>query len=190
MDAPPHTVTVLLHEWRAGSKDALDRLIPLVYDQLHRIAKRSMHNQAGEYVLRPTAVIHEAYLKMLGANIDFRDRAHFFAVSAQMMRRILLDWAKANTSQKRGGPAAKISLDEASVVGVADPETLILLDLALQRLANFDQRKASLVEMIFFGGLTYDEAAEALQVSAVTVHRELKMAKAWLFNELRPGGQQ
>ena len=149
-----------------------------------------MRSERPDHTLRATAVVHEAYLRMAGAELSFENRVHFYAVAARMMRRILLDWAKANRRGKRGAGAAKVPLDEGAVIIVsANPEALIEIDLALQRLAAIDPRKADLVEMLFFGGLTYDEAAEALRISAATVHRELRMAKAWLFNELRSNRQ-
>ena len=149
-----------------------------------------MRSERPDHTLRATAVVHEAYLRMAGAELSFENRVHFYAVAARMMRRILLDWAKANRRGKRGAGAAKVPLDEGAVIIMsANPEALIEIDLALQRLAAIDPRKADLVEMLFFGGLTYDEAAEALRISAATVHRELRMAKAWLFNELRSNRQ-
>jgi len=185
MSEPDHQLTRLLRQWQAGDRDALDQMMPLVYDQLRTLAGRHMRSERPDHTLRATAVVHEAYMRLASSELTVNDRVHFYAIAARVMRRILLDWAKGNRREKRGGGALKLELDEAVAVTGGDPETLIEIDLALDRLAAFDPRKAQLVEMLFFGGLTYDEAAQALGISAVTVHRELKMAKAWLHTELR-----
>ena len=185
MELPDHKLTQLLGEWQAGNSQALDDLMPLVYDQLRNVANRYMRAERPGHTLRATAVVHEAYMRLAGSDISFENRAHFYAVAARMMRRILLDWAKSNHRKKRGGEAAKVQLDESLDLGTTSSEKLIEIDLALQRLAAFDPRKADLVEMLFFGGLTQEEAAAVLQISVATLNRELKMAKAWLYNELR-----
>jgi RNA polymerase sigma factor (TIGR02999 family) len=177
-------VTRLLKEWSGGNKDALDRLMPLVYDKLRTLAARCLSAERPEHTLRATALVNEAYLRLVDAELSFNDRVHFYAVAARLLRHILVDHAKSLNRAKRGGGAQKLSLDEALVVGQAAPSGILDLDEALQRLAVHDSRKAEVVELLFFGGLTYDEAAAMLNISPATVHRELRMAKAWLHREL------
>jgi RNA polymerase sigma factor (TIGR02999 family) len=177
-------VTRLLQEWGGGNKAALDELMPVVYDQLRKLASRCLLAERPYHTLRATALVHEAYLRLVDSDVAWQDRVHFFAVSARMLRRILVDHAKANNRQKRGGGAERVTLDEAVLVGPQATGGIVELDEALQRLAAHDQRKSELIELLCFGGLTYDEAAAALKVSPATVHRELKMAKAWLHKEL------
>jgi RNA polymerase sigma factor (TIGR02999 family) len=177
-------VTRLLQEWSAGKKEALDQLMPLVYDQLRVLAARCLSSERAEHTLRATALVNEAYLRLVTAELAFNDRVHFYAVAARMLRRILVDHAKSINRAKRGGGAQKLSLDEALVVGQSAPSLILDLDEALGRLAERDKRKAEIVELLFFGGLTYDEAAAMLDISPATVHRELRMAKAWLYREL------
>ena len=181
-------VTRLLKEWSAGNKQALDELMPLVYDQLRILASRCLSSERPEHTLRATALVNEAYLRLADADLTFNDRVHFYAVAARLLRHILVDHAKALHRAKRGGGAQRITLDEALIVGKTEPSGILELDEALQRLAAQDSRKAEVVELLFFGGLTYDEAAAQLNISAATVHRELRMAKAWLHRELT-GGQ-
>jgi len=171
----------------AGNKEALDQLMPLVYDQLHRLAAKCLRAERPNHTLRATALVNEAYLRLVDANVDWQDRVHFFAISARILRRILVDHAKANRSQKRGGGEEKLQFDEAVMVGPQGEAGVIELDLALQRLAEHDRRKSEIIELLCFGGLTYDETAAALNISPATVHRELKMAKAFLHRELRQG---
>jgi RNA polymerase sigma factor (TIGR02999 family) len=182
LDRP--TVTLLLQKWGNGDKAALDELMPVVYDQLHKLASRCMRAERPEHTLRATALVHEAYLRLIESEVAWQDRVHFYAVSARLLRRILVDHAKANRRYKRGGGAGKIPLDEAVLVGPQSPAELLDLDLALERLAEQDKRKSEIVELLCFGGLTYDETAAALHISPATVHRELQMAKAWLRHEL------
>jgi len=177
-------VTELLHRWRGGDQDALDRLLPLVYDELRKLASKYMRAERPDHTLQATALVHEAYVRLAGSDIDWKDRAHFMALSARMMRRILVDHAKAGRRHKRGAGAVKVSLDEVVHVGTEPAPELIELDRALDKLAEVDERKARAVELHFFGGLTYDETAEALGVSPATVARELRMARAWLYNQL------
>ncbi len=177
-------VTRLLQQWSSGDKEALDELMPLVYQQLRKLASRCLRDERPDHTLRATALVNEAYLRLVDAKVEWQDRVHFFAIAARLLRRILVDHAKAHRSQKRGGGADKIPLDEAIVVAPGASEELLELDDALKRLADQDQRKSELIELLFFGGLTYDEAAAALGVSPATVHRELVMAKAWLHREL------
>ena len=184
---PPHDrqlVTRLLKEWGGGNKDALDELMPLVYQQLRKLASISLRSERPDHTLRATALVHEAYLRLVEADVAWQDRVHFFAVSARLLRRILVDHAKANKRQKRGGGAEAVALDEAIMIGPQTTGGIIELDLAMQRLAALDQRKSEIIELLCFGGLTYDETAEALKISPATVHRELKLAKAWLHREL------
>jgi RNA polymerase sigma factor (TIGR02999 family) len=177
-------VTRLLNEWGAGSKQALDQLMPLVYDQLRTLAARCLASERSDHTLRATDLVNEAYVRLVHCEPDFRNRVHFFAVAARLLRRILVDHARLHSRQKRGAGAERITLDEAVMVGPSTPEGILELDDALQRLAAQDQRKSEVVELLFFGGLTYDETAAALQISPATVHRELRLAKAWLHREL------
>jgi RNA polymerase sigma factor (TIGR02999 family) len=177
-------VTRLLKEWGAGNKAALDELMPVVYQQLRKLASICLRSERRDHTLPATALVHEAYLRLVEADVAWQDRVHFFAVSARLLRRILVDHAKANKRQKRGGGAEMIPLDEAIQIGPQSTGGIVELDLALQRLAEHDQRKSEIIELLCFGGLTYDEAAAALNISPATVHRELTMGKAWLHREL------
>jgi RNA polymerase sigma factor (TIGR02999 family) len=181
-EQPP--VTQLLQQLSGGNKAAFDALMPLVYEQLHKLASRCLLSERPGHTLPATALIHEAYLRLVQVDVAWVDRVHFYAVSARVMRRILLDHAKANHRQKRGGDANRIPIDEAIIVGPEAPAAIVDLDEALTRLAVQDQRKSDIIELLFFGGLTYEETAAALQTSPATVHRELRMAKAWLHREL------
>ena len=186
--SPDHqAVTKLLQQWSNGDKQALDRLMPFVYDQLRKLASNCLRAERPDHTLRATALVHEAYVRLVGADVNWQDRVHFFAVSARLLRRILVDHAKSRKCDKRGGEFQKIPLDEALLVGPESDKGIVELDEALQRLAVHDQRKSELIELLFFGGLTYDEAAAALKISPATVHRELKLAKAWLYQELGHG---
>ena len=186
-ESESESVTSYVRALSAGNKEALDQLMPLVYDQLHRLAAKCLRAERPNHTLRATALVNEAYLRLVDANVDWQDRVHFFAISARILRRILVDHAKANRSQKRGGGEEKLQFDEAVMVGPQSEAGVIELDLALQRLAEHDRRKSEIIELLCFGGLTYDEAAAALNISPATVHRELKMAKAFLHRELRQG---
>ena len=187
LPAERQLVTRLLKEWGGGNKEALDELMPVVYQQLRKLASICLLSERPDHTLRATALVHEAYIRLVDADVAWQDRVHFFAVSARLLRRILVDHAKANRRQKRGGGAEIIPLDEAVMVGPQTTGGIIALDAALQRLAALDQRKSEIIELLCFGGLTYDEAAEALKISPATVHRELKLAKAWLHRELTQG---
>lgn len=177
-------VTRLLQQWRGGNHEALDELMPVVYDELRRLAKRCLYSERPGHTLRATALVHEAYLRLMDADIGWQDRAHFYAVAARVLRRILVEYARAHGRQKRGGGEEPVPLDEAMVVGPEASSTVLELDDALQRLSTLDPRKAEIIQLLFFGGLTYEEAAAALDISPATVHRELKLAKAWLHREL------
>ena len=186
-ESESESVTSYLRALSAGNKEALDQLMPLVYDQFHRLAAKCLRAERPNHTLRATALVNEAYLRLVDANVDWQDWVHFFAISARILRRILVDHAKANRSQKRGGGEDKLQFDEAVMVGPQSEAGVIELDLALQRLAEHDRRKSEIIELLCFGGLTYDETAAALNISPATVHRELKMAKAFLHRELRQG---
>ncbi|MGA8300332.1 MAG: sigma-70 family RNA polymerase sigma factor [Terriglobales bacterium] len=178
------TVTRLLKQWGNGDKAALDQLMPIVYQQLRKVASVSLRSERPDHTLRATALVHEAYLRLVDADVDWQDRVHFFAFSARLVRRILVDHAKAGRRQKRGSGAETISLDQAVMIGPQMTGGIVALDMALQKLAELDARKCEIVELLCFGGLTYDEAAAALKISPATIHRELKLAKAWLHREL------
>ena len=184
----PHEVTGLLQAWSAGNEDALGKLVPLVYRQLHRAARRYMAGERSGHTLQATALINEVYLRLIDVRpTDWQSRAHFFALCAQLMRRILTDFARTRHYQKRGGAAPHIPFDEALLVSSQSDTDLVALDLALKRLALVDQRKSQVVELRFFGGLGVKETAEVLKVSNETVMRDWKMAKVWLLRELRGG---
>ncbi len=184
MSADRQDVTVLLQQWRGGDHEALDQLMPIVYDELRRLAARCLQSERPGHTLRATALVHEAYLRLMDADIGWQDRAHFYAVSARVVRRILVEYARTHSRQKRGGGEVPIPLDEAVLIGPEAASTVLDLDEALQRLAALDERKSEIIQLLFFGGLTYDETAAALDISPATVHRELKLAKAWLHREL------
>ena len=181
---PLTNVTQLLLEWRAGNQQALDSLMPVVYDELRRLAQHYMRSESPEHTLQATALVNEAYLRLVDMKVSWQDRAHFFAVAARLMRRMLVDHARAQHRAKReGGP--KVSLDDALEVSCKPASDLLVLDEALTRLATLDQRKSEVIELHFFAGLSNEEVAEALGISRATVQRDLRMAKAWLKRELK-----
>lgn len=181
----PKEVTRLLLAWSQGNRSALEELIPLVYNELHKMARRYMVREQAAHTLQATALVNEAYLRMVDLQkVQWQNRAHFFAVSAQLMRRILVDFARSRNYQKRGGGQRKVSLDEALEVSPEQDADLVLLDEALNALAALDDRKRRVVELRFFGGLTVDETAHVLEVSPDTVMRDWKMAKVWLLREM------
>jgi RNA polymerase sigma-70 factor (ECF subfamily) len=190
-EQPKGEVSALLRAWSGGDQSALQRLTPIVYDELHRLARRYMRQERPGHSLQTTALVNEAYMRLADyRRMQWQDRAHFFAVSAQLMRRILVEHARRH-NLKRGGGVPHVSLEEAALVG-ADPvpgpgPDLVALDDALNALSRLDPRKAQVVEMRFFGGLSTDEAAEVLKVSPVTVMRDWNTAKAWLYRELSGG---
>ena len=178
----------MLLQWGQGDQTALDRLIPLVQRELHQIARRCMAGERAGHSLQATALVNEAYLRLINAkDVAWHDRAHFLAVAARVMRRILVDHARAHHYQKRGGGAAHVTLDEALVVVSEPDQDFVALDDALTALAVVDERRSQVVEMRFFGGLTLEETAEALQISRDTVKRDWNVAKLWLLRELRGG---
>lgn len=181
-------ITQLLLAWSKGDRGALDRLFPLVYAELRRIAKSYMRKERAGRTLQTTALIHEAYLRLIDAGqIEWRNRAHFFGVAARAMRQILVEMARERGCQKRGGGERRVSLDEAMVIGAGLDEDLVALDEALGALAQLDARKAQVVEMRFFGGLTEEEIAAALDVSPETVRRDWRLARSWLRRKLSEG---
>ena len=188
MDMPsvsPQHVTQLLSDWSRGDDAALAELTPLVYEELRCIAHHFMEGQRPEHTLQTTALVNEAYLRLADqTHPSFTNRSHFFAVAAQAMRQILVNYAKASQSQKRGGGALKVELDEAALISPEQTTEILDVHEALQRLATLDSRKAHVVELKYFGGLNHDEIAEVLKISAVTVRRDWVFAKAWLHNEL------
>ena len=179
-------VTALLKAWASGDTDAFERLVPLVYRELHKIARHCMAAERAGHSLQPTALINEAYLRLLGATqVDWKDRSHFFALSARLMRRILVDIARSKRYLKRNAGTSLAPLDDAMGVTLERAPDLVELDLALQALGDMDNRKSRVVELRFFGGFTVEETAAALGVSSETVHRDWRLAKSWLRRELR-----
>jgi RNA polymerase sigma factor (TIGR02999 family) len=182
---PTHDVTELLLAWRAGDGGALSRLMPLVYNELHRLARRYMAVEHTGHPLQTTGLVHEAYLRLVNANtIDWQNRAHFYAICARLMRQILVDFARSRNYKKRGPGFAHIQLEDALTVPEVATSEILAVDEALKQLAAIDARKSEVVELRFFGGLTVEEIAAALGVSPETVHRDWKLARAWLIREL------
>jgi len=182
----PQEVTQLLQAWTQGEQSALQKLIPLVYQELHRIAHRYMGREQEGHILQSTALVNEAYLRLIDASQQhWQNRAHFFAISAKLMRQILVDYARSQLSQKRGGDAVQISLEDVPELCDQKDVNLMRLDEALKALAALDERKGRVVELRFFGGLNAEETAEVLKVSANTVLNDWSMAKAWLYREMR-----
>lgn len=180
-------ITALLQRWSNGDSSALDLLMPLVYDELRRVAHRRLAAERSAHTLQTTALVHEAYARLAGSDLKWTDRAHFFALAARTMRRVLVDYARTRSAEKRGGGAPHISLDrvkEGLPGETAHAMDILALHEALEALERQDERKARVVEAHIFGGLTYDETAAALDISAATVDRELRLAKAWLAREL------
>jgi len=177
-------ITQLLGAWRSGDSDALDQLMPLVYEQLRVLASRYMRKERTDHTLRATALVHEAFLKLLEADVGFEDRMHFLAIAAITMRRILVESARSHRSAKRGGGAEKVVLDDAILISQPVGIDVLDLDAALTRLGKQDQRKARLIELTYFGGMSAEEAAAVLEISTATVNRDLKLARAWLQREL------
>jgi RNA polymerase sigma-70 factor, ECF subfamily len=188
MDTPsvsPHRVTQLLADWSHGDNAALTELTPLVYEELRRLAHCKMTGQRPNHTLQTTALVNEAYLRLADqTNPNWQSRAHFFAVAARAMRQIVVDYARSYRSQKRGGGALKIELDEAAIVSPEESRAIVDLHEALERLSTLDSRKAQVVELKYFGGLNHDEIAEVLKTSTMTVRRDWMFAKTWLYDEL------
>ena len=185
VQAPAQQLTQLLQAWHGGDQGALEKLIPVVYDELRRLARRYMSDERPDHTLQTTALVNEAYLRLVdAAQFNWQSRAHFFGVCAALMRRILVDFARARQAQKRGGDVPNLELEEALAAGVPRDANLVAIDDALQALAVVDARKSQVVELRFFGGLSVKETAEVLKVSEETVLRDWKLAKSWLKREL------
>jgi len=187
MESQPGDITLLLFELKRGHHEAEARLVPLVYDELRRLAAVYMRKEGFDHTLQPTALVHEAYLRLVRIDrIDWQSRSHFFAVSAKLMRRILVDHARGHLAGKRGLGEKAVSLDEAFLPSPERAPDLVALDEALDRLAAFDQRQCRIVELRFFSGMSEQETGEVLGISSRTVKRDWRLAKAWLYNELNP----
>jgi RNA polymerase sigma factor (TIGR02999 family) len=188
MTVPPdRTATLLLRAWRGGERDALDRLLPLVYDELASLARSALRSERAGHTLQTRGLVHEAYMRLVDADVPWQDKAHFLAVAARTMRRVLVDHARARRRQKRGGDAVRVDLDDVAVPVHGPSIDILALNDVLEKLAAFDERKSLIVELHFFGGMSYEETAEAVGVSPATVDRELRFAKAWLRHELTGG---
>ena len=185
-DVHSHDVTSLLAKWKAGDEAALQQLLPIVHEELRRLARRQMARERPGHTLQPTALVNEAYLRLVNLKqMQWQDRAHFFAMGARLMRRILVDFARARGYQKRGGGAKQVSFTEALDVAEGQPTDVVALNDALEELAAVDERTSRVVELRFFGGLSVEETAEVLNVSRETVKRDWKFAKMWLLRHLR-----
>ena len=184
----PEAVTELLQAWSHGDQAAFDQLAPLVYTELRRLARHYMARERPDHTLQPTALVHEAYMRLADfRNLQWKNRTHFFAISAQVMRRVLVDFARSRERRKRGGSPQRLSIDECANLGAQHDASLLALDDALSALASEDARKCQVVEMKFFGGLSASEIAQFLHVSEETVLRDWKLAKLWLLREMRYG---
>ena len=185
MQSSAHEVTQLLRAWSEGDHEALDKLTPLVYEELHRAAHRYMAQERPGHTLQTTALVNEVYLRLVDVRkVTWQDRAHFFAVCARLMRRVLTDFARSRGYLKRGGDSPHVALDQALLLCLEPPADLVALDDGLNALAAFDPRKSEVVELRFFGGLSVDETAEVLEVSPKTVDRDWKLARLWLLEEM------
>lgn len=178
-------VTQLLNDWRAGNGKALNKLMPMVHHNLQRIADKYMHGERASHTLQATALVNEAYLQLVDAEVAWQNRSHFLAVAARIMRRILIDHARAKQRDKRGGDVVQVTLHDTRIGSDESEPDILDLENVLQRLHELDPRKANVIELSFYGGMTYDEIAEALNISPATVDRELRFAKAWLLRELK-----
>ena len=181
-------ITILLNELKSGKKEAFPKLVPLVYNEMRQLAGRYMRRERSDHTLQATALVHEAYLKLVEQRSDWQSRAHFFAVAAQVMRHILVDHARGHGRVKRGGAQKAVTLDDALVFSEEKSEELLAIDEALKELAKLDPRQSQVVELRFFGGLTIEETAEALGISPITVKRDWNLARAWLYGELERQG--
>ena len=184
-----HDVTELLLSWREGDTAALDRLVPLVYEELRRVAGRRLRREPPGHALQATALVHEVYLRLVDVDrLTLKNRAHFFGIAAVLMRQILVDHARRQRADKRGGGVTMVSLDDVSPAAQPASVDVLALDQALETLSSLDARQCRVVELRFFAGLNIDETADALQISSATVEREWALAKAWLYRRLAPGG--
>jgi RNA polymerase sigma factor (TIGR02999 family) len=180
----PANFTQLLTEWRSGHPQALDRLTPLVYDELRRLARSYMRAERGSHTLQATAVVHEAFLRLVQANVALQDRGHFFALASRLMRRVLVDHAKSRSRMKRNSGARDLAAESTDETLPAMDFDVVALDDALEGLQQLEPRLAQVIELHYFGGLTYDQIAAAVGASAATVHRDIRLARAWLLNEI------
>ena len=186
VDVPSHDVTRLLARWKEGDEAALQQLVPIVHEELRRLARRQMAGERPGHTLQPTALVNEAYLRLVNLKqMQWQDRAHFFAMGARLMRRILVDFARSRGYQKRGGGAKQVSFTQALEVAEGQPTDVVALNDALEALAAVDERTSRVVELRYFGGLSVEETAEVLKVSRETVKRDWKFAKMWLLRHLR-----
>jgi len=179
----PANFTQLLTEWRSGHPHALERLTPLVYDELRRLARNYMRTERGSHTLQATAVVHEAFLRLIQANVELQDRAHFFALASRLMRRVLVDHAKSRSRIKRNAGVRELSIGDPDPLPVTNFD-VIALDDALESLVRLEPRLAQVIELHYFGGLTYEQIAAAVGASTATVHRDIRLARAWLLNEI------
>ena len=180
-----HEVTQILQDWKKGDREAPDRLLPLVYDEMRRLARIHLAKERPGHTLQPTALVNEAYLRLVDqTRVDWQNRSHFYGIAASMMRRVLIDHARAHAAEKRGGGAIRLSIDDVQVPLEQRAADFVALDEALKRLSQFDERKSKVVEMRFFGGLNDEEIAEVLGVTTRTVLRDWKKARLWLYREL------
>ena len=185
MSSPPNDVTQLLREWSRGDQSVVDQLTPLVYSELRRLADGYMRRERADHTLQPTALIHEAYIRLIQqSQPEWHSRSHFFRFAAHLMRQILVDHARTRRAEKRGGDVERVPFEEASVAVTHEALDVVAVDQALERMASFDQRKAQILELKFFGGMTEEEIAEALGISVRTLGRELRLAKAWMAQAL------
>ena len=184
-DERQHEVTQILHDWSGGDANAPERLMPLVYDEMRRLARSFLARERGGHTLQPTALVNEAYLRLVDqTRVNWQNRAHFYGIASSMMRRVLIDHARAHATEKRGGAAIHLSLEDIQVPLEQRAASFVALDEALERLAQFDERKCKVVEMRFFGGLSDEEIAQVLGVTTRTVLRDWKKARLWLYREL------
>jgi RNA polymerase sigma factor (TIGR02999 family) len=185
MDGAPADVTQLLKQWSNGQEQALDRLVPHIHSELRKLAAGYLRRERPDHTLQPTALVNEAFLKLIDQRaVKWQNRAHFFGIAAQAMRRILVDHARTHAADKRGGGVRKVSLDDANMIGRTVDVDVVALDEALTRLAVIDPQQSRIVELRFFGGLTMEESAEVMRISPATIGREWRIAKAWLSAEL------
>jgi RNA polymerase sigma-70 factor (ECF subfamily) len=179
-------VTELLRDWSAGEQDAAARLIPLIYEELRQLARKQLAGERRDHTLQPTALVHEAYFRLAGQErVQWKNRAQFLRVAARLMRRILVDYARAHVAAKRGGGAERLSLDEVEIPIEERASEVLALDAALEELARVDERKSRVVELRFFGGLSVEETASAMELNTATVRRDWTVAKAWLHRSIR-----
>ena len=178
-------ITALLKDWQNGDKSALEKTLPFLHAELRRIAKQHMRRESAGHTLQATALVNEAYLRLVDVELDFKDRAHFLALASKVMRRILVDHARSRQRQKRGSGQKPLSLDESKFLTEAGDPDLVDLDAALNKLGAFDARLSNSIELVYFGGLTTTEAAAALGISRVTLNKDMQLARAWLYKEMK-----